>query len=465
MSATDRRVMVIGGGITGLTVAAGLIANGFTQVIVREADEQLGGKIRTSPFNGLAAVDEGPDAFLTRVPDAVGLARRLGLGDQLTSPTSASAAVWYPSRHGGRLHPLPAGLVLGVPASVSSLARTGLLSWRGKLRAGLEPLLPRTSTTDDSLGAYMRSRVGNEAHERLVDALVGSIYAADTDRASLRAVPQLSALAEGHRSLLLGARRARSSAPAAAGPIFATPTTGMSTMIDALAQVVTAGGGTILTGSPVSSVEPCPSGTEGRFQVDGQSVDDVVMTTPGRLTSEVIQPVAPEAATLLAQMDHAGVIMVTLAVAPQDWPQRLVGRSGYLVPKRVQQLVTAASFGTQKWAHWNPPDGGQVLRVSLGRDGLEVDDLSDTESVDAVIREMSRHLEVDLAPTATRVTRWPAAFPQYRPLHHRWVESVERALPKGLYVAGASYRGIGLPACIRDGNRVVEQLIADLHVP
>ena len=128
----------------------------------------------------------------------------------------------------------------------------------------------------------------------------------------------------------------------------------------------------------------------------------------------------------MATMDHAGVVLITLAV--DDWPERLTGRSGYLVPKADQTTVTAASFGSQKWAHWRGGDG-EVLRVSLGRDGLVVDHLTDDELVDRAVTEVGRHIGVDLQPTAVRVSRWPGAFPQYRPHHPDWAAAVAAALP------------------------------------
>jgi protoporphyrinogen/coproporphyrinogen III oxidase len=444
-----RRVIVVGGGITGLTAAAALAAEPDTQVTVFEADSVLGGKIRTSPFGGLDSVDEGPDAFLARVPDAVALATRVGLGEQLTSPTSATAAVW----HDG-LHPIPDGLLLGVPASIVPLARTRLLSWRGKARAAIEPALPRTPTDDDAIGPFIRSRFGDEVHERLVDALVGSIYAADTDRFSLTAVPQLASLAGQGRSLLLTSRRARRQAPTSSAPIFATPHQGMARLVEAVAGTVVANGGTIHTDRPVSSVEADGAG----WRVDDEYADQVVLTTPGRATAPLLARSAPEAAHLLGALDHADVIMVTLSLPATDWPERLRGRSGYLVPKPVQRMVTAASFGSQKWAHWQPADGSQILRVSLGRDGLPVGHLDDDQVLAAVYTEVGRHLGFDLHPTSARITRWPAAFPQYRPHHHDWVAAVDHALPRGLVVAGASYGGIGIPACIRQAEQTVKML-------
>ncbi len=153
------------------------------------------------------------------------------------------------------------------------------------------------------------------------------------------------------------------------------------------------------------------------------------------------------------------MIIVTLAIPGDAWPERLRGLSGYLVPKPVQRLVTAASFGSQKWAHWRPADGSQILRVSLGRDGLGVDHLDDDAVVAAAVDEVGRHLGIDLQPSAVRISRWRDAFPQYRPHHLDLVGAVESALPPSLVVAGASYRGIGIPACVRQAERMADVLL------
>lgn len=447
------RVIIVGGGITGLTTALTLAQRGDHQLEVElwEADERLGGKLLTTPFAGLPAVDEGSDAFLARVPEGRALAAEVGLGDDLTSPTGARAAVW----HRG-LHPIPDGVLLGVPAEVGSLATSGLLSGRGKLRAVLEPLLPRTSTEDDAIGALVRRRFGDEVHERLVDALIGSIYAADTDRSSLAAVPQLAALAE-HRSLLLGARRRLAAAPPDAGPIFLAPRAGMGALAGAVADATSAGGVRIRTRR--RATELVRDGASWR--VDGESADVVVLATPAAPTAPLLDAVAPEASRLAATMEHAGVIVVTLHVPA--WPDGQRERSGYLVPKPVQGTVTAASFGSQKWAHWRPPAGGEVLRVSLGRDGNPVDDLDDEQALERAVREVGRHLELDLQPVEWRVSRWPLAFPQYRPGHLDWRARVEAALPAGLYVTGASYGGIGVPACIAQGRATANRVLAHLR--
>ncbi len=301
----------------------------------------------------------------------------------------------------------------------------------------------------------IRARFGNEVHERLVDALVGSIYGADTDRFSLAMVPQLSALHDRGRSLLLAGRSLRAQAPPPSGPIFQTPTGGMAALAAATAAAATAAGVTVRQGAPVGVVSRDGAG----WRVDDDAVEAVVLATPAAATAPVLAGAVPDAAALLTAMDHAGVAIVTLAVP--NWPERLRGRSGYLVPKPVQRTVTAASFGSQKWAHWASP-AGEVVRVSLGRDGLPVDHLDDDTLVDRALSEVGAHLGLDLQPAAVRVSRWPSAFPQYRPHHPDWVAAVERALPAGLFVTGASYRGIGVPACVADAARTAGEVASFL---
>jgi oxygen-dependent protoporphyrinogen oxidase len=451
VTSTPARVVVVGGGISGLATAravAHLVPVGAVEIEVREGDDRLGGKLKSSPFGGLPAVDEGADAFLARVPHATELARAVGLSDELTSPASATAAV----HSGGRLHRIPDGLVLGVPAGLRVLAVSGLLSWPGKLRAAVEPLIPPRDP-DDSVGALVRARFGDEVHERLVDALIGTIYAADTDRFSLAMVPQLAGLAARGRSLLLSARKVRRDSPPAAGPVFLAPRAGMGALADAVAAAARAQGVTIRTSAPVAEL----ARDGDRWRVDGELADAVVLATPAAPTALLLVTAAPEAGRLLATMDHAGVAIVTLAV--DRWPDRLRGYSGYLIPKPDQVDVTAVSFGSQKWAHWR--DGGrEILRVSLGRDGLPVDDLDDDALVTRAVDAVGNHVGLDLQPSVTRVSRWPASFPQYRPHHLDWLRRLDAALPARLFVTGASYRGIGVPACIADAEATARAVAA-----
>ncbi len=473
MSSTASHVVVIGGGIAGLAAAHGLLTQASESgrpldVTVLEADASVGGKIRTTPFAGLPAVDEGADAFLARVPWATDLARAVGLEDHLVSPAIGKAAVWW-----NGLQPIPEGLLLGLPTDLGRLARTPLLSWRGKARAATEPFRRRTPIDSgpgaDSIGAYVRARFGDEVHERLVDPLVGSIYAADTDRFSLAAVPQLAELAGRGRSVLLAARHRP---PAPTGPVFYAPDRGVGALVDAVAADVIRLGGNITTGAPVAALRR----DQSNWRVDDLAADAVVLACPAAATALLLPAEAdrhghahPSRGTdplvgvrqALTTITTADVVLITLAIPASSWPERLHGLSGYLVPKPMQRLVTAVSFASQKWAHLQP-DGSVLLRISLGRDGLPVMHLDDDALLRAAIDEVGDHLGFALTPTETRITRWYAAFPQYRPGHHLLVAETERNLPAGLTLAGASYHGIGIPACIRSGQQAAAATLSGL---
>ncbi|NDG66318.1 MAG: protoporphyrinogen oxidase [Actinobacteria bacterium] len=463
----EHHVVIIGAGITGLSCAHSLLtAAPHLRVTLLESQPTTGGVIRTSPFAGLSHVDEAADAFLLRVPFVAQLANEVGLGEQLTSPVSAHASVW---RNG--LHRLPAGLLLGVPTQLSSLATSRLISPLGKLRAALDLALPRTSVASDSIGTYMRRRFGNEVHNMLIDPLVGSIYAADTDHFSLEMVPQLSALASKSRSVLLTARRMpQPAANISASPIFGAPLTGMGALITATQQAVEKLGGTIRLNSHVSSVEPASS--DGKyfvhFTANGVSetltANYVVVCSPAQHSAGFFSESAPQVSQLLAQSSHASVVMVALAIPKESLPQKASG-SGYLVPKPEQRFITAVSFASQKWAHLNTTDSA-ILRVSLGRDGMPLHEHSDEELTSFVLADIKRHLLVDLEPTALRITRWKESFPQYRPHHVAHVEHLENHLSTKMprvHLAGASFRGIGVPSCIQQGVATAQKIISSIQ--
>ena len=456
MSSAQQRVAVIGGGIAGLAAAHSLVTTDEVDrrpgVVVFERDDRFGGKLRTSPFAGHPAIDEGADAFLARIPWATQLAQQVGLGEQLVSPDARSAAMWWDA-----LHAIPEGLLLGMPTEVLGLARSGLLSWRGKLRAATEPFRRRTSLEPDSLGQFVRARFGSEVHYRLVDPLIGSIYAADTDHFSLAAVPQIADLAARGRSVLITGRRLPKPA-ATAGPVFQTPRDGMGALATATAASVMDAGGELRASVAVDRLECDGSG----WRVNDEYFDGVILAAPALAASRLLGDHAPETASVLAGIPSADVALVTIALEEADWPARLTGMSGYLVPKPMQRLVTAASFGSQKWAHWATPEC-VILRISLGRDGLAALHLSDEQLLAAALQEVGTHLGFELRPVAHRITRWPGAFPQYRPHHATHIQAAQQALPTGIALAGASYHGIGVPACVRSGQQAADMMHTFLY--
>ncbi len=447
------RIAIVGGGITGLSAAWRATGHGH-DVVVFESSDRFGGKIDATPFGGLDSVDTGPDAFLARVPQGTALAAELGLGsDDLTSPATGSAFV----THAGRLHAIPAGLILGVPAGMSGLVRSNLLSWPGKLRAGLDVVLPRRSTAHDSLGRTIRDRFGDEVLERLVDPLVGSINAGDSDHLSLRAsTPQIAPVAERSRSLLLGLRKVPTPGPGA-GPVFLTPRAGIAEFARRLVAQLPGRGVELRTGRAIGRLDRDGAG----FRVDDEPFDAVILACPTFVAAELLGELARDAALGLGGIASAGVSMVTVRIDDRRFLGALPSGSGYLVPKPEQLHVTAVSFASRKWSHLQPPAGGEVLRVSLGRLGNQAPlDFDDETAAIVVAKELSQHLGVPAPEIAeVRVTRWPRAFPQYGPGHLDRVDAIERAvatLGGGISVAGAGMRGVGIPACIRQGTEAAD---------
>jgi oxygen-dependent protoporphyrinogen oxidase len=439
------RYAVVGGGIAGLTAAYDLATAGHA-VVVHEASEHLGGKLRTEAFAG-TMLDAAPDAFLARRPEAVQLCEELGLRGELVSPAATSAYVW--SR--GRLRALPRGQVLGVPTDFRALARAGILSPAGVARAALEPWLPgRPLDGDDTVGAVITRRFGREAARRLVDPLVGGINAGDTAELSIEAVaPQLAAAAHRHRSLT---RALRAVPPPPAGPVFFTVAGGMQRLADALVEAIRARGGELRTGSSIDSLDALHAGGSiASGSIASGSIDGVVIAVPG-----------PAAARLLPDLPtvtYSSVTLVNLAY-PDDAVDRPLDASGFLVPRPEGLLMTAVSWASSKWAHLTAP-GRFLLRASAGRTGDERADAMSDEAVVARIRdELALTMGVRGEPLEVAVHRWPLAFPQYAPGHLDRMRGFQAGLPPHVAVAGALLGGVGIPACIGTGRAAAAKLLA-----
>ena len=436
------KVVVVGGGISGLATAhalAELVPPELVEIEVREADDRLGGKLKTTPFAGLRGVDEGADAFLARVPDATELARRVGLGDALTSPTAARAAVM--SR--GRLHPIPDGLVLGVPASVTGLATSGLLSWRGKLRAAVEPLIPARDP-GDSIGALVRHRFGDEVHERLVDALVGTIYGADTDRFSLAMVPQLAALAGRGRSLLLSARRMRAAAhrrrPARCSSLRRA---GMGALTDAVAGAARASGVTIRIVGAGHRARPGRRPLAGRRRAGRRRRARHPGRADGAAPRRAPRPRRP--GCWRRWTTPAWCSSRSPSTGGRSGCAATAGTSSRSRSRRPSRRCPSARRSGPTGGRRRPGDPARVARTgrAAGRRPRRHRGRR---------RRRRRRSTGTSASTCSR--RMPASAAGRRrsrstgPHHRQWLDRVDAALPAGLFVTGASYRGIGIPACV-----------------
>ncbi|MGE3620238.1 MAG: protoporphyrinogen oxidase [Acidimicrobiia bacterium] len=452
-------LVVVGGGTTGLAAAWEASGRGATVAVVDPGP--LGGKVRASGFDG-GILDEGADAFLARVPEGVELCRELGLGGDLVAPAARRALVW--SR--GALRPLPGSHLMGVPTDLDELAATGIVSAEGveRARADLTRPFPPPGDDDLTVGALIRERLGDEVLERLVDPLVGGINAGDSDRLSLRAtVPQLDAAARsGHPSLVAGAEALRKAATAdPAAPVFFAPRGGMGALVERLVAGL-AGRGVTFLAAPVEGLARDGTGWSLATGAGPVGAARVVVTTPAAPAAALLRPVAPRAATLLAAVPYASVAMVALSV-PRAGIDRELDGSGFLVPRVEGRLVTACSWTSSKWAHLARDDRAW-LRASVGRDGDERGlDLPDGPLVDAVLADLADLMGLRDSPTWARVTRWVGSLPQYRPGHLDRVDAVEadlRAAAPGLAWTGAGARGLGVPACIRQGRTTAAVLLA-----
>ena len=450
-------MVVVGGGITGLATAWFL--RNDADVTLLEASDRLGGKIRTSPLADVGVdVETGPDTFLARVPHATRLCRDLGLGDDLIEPATGKAFVWTREA----LRPLPSDQVLGVPVGLRALARSGVVPPLAVARAGLDLVLPRSRFSDDpTVAEVIGRRMGRAVLDRLVEPLVGGINAGRADSLSLGATaPQLAGAATGCRSLVLGLRRNRRANPSpdAAGPVFLGIAGGMERLVDRLQSELAAAGVCIRTGTPATEVEPAGSGyrvvtTGGGLATPDAAdaaTDAVVVTLPAFAAA----PLLPPAADDLAAIRYASVAVTTLAYRPESVPEPLEG-AGFLVPRVDGRLMTACTFTTTKWP--SPVGGGLVLlRASAGRAGDDrPDHLDDATLVARLHEELAEAIGVTDPPVASLVTRWTDGFPQYQPGHEGRVDRIEASLAAelpGVYVAGAAYRGLGIAACIRQGE-------------
>ena len=446
-------VAVVGGGVAGLSAAleAGRLG---ARVTVLEGSGRLGGKVAVSEVGGLA-VDEGADSMLTRVPDGLALARDAGLEAELTAPAAGQAFVW--SR--GALRPLPAGTLLGLPTDLAALARSGLLSARGLNRVPLDLVLPGAPVTDDvSVGELVRRRFGREVVERLVDPLLGGVYAGHADRLSLHAtLPQLVRHAGRHRSLLLAARAARSATPPPGGPLFASLPGGLGRLP---AAVAAASGAEVRLRTTVRSLTRTATGwrlTTGSAADPARlDVDAVVLAVPAAPASRLLRDVVPAAAAELGALEYASVAIVTLVL---DGSVATRG-SGYLVPAVEQRTTKAVTFSSRKWAHL--AGDREVVRASVGRAG-ETADLQrpDEELVARVRGELEQAVGPLPALVDSRVTRWGGGLPQYAVGHLDLVQRVRSAVAqqRGLAVAGAAYDGVGVPACARSGREAARSAL------
>ncbi|MDQ6783817.1 MAG: protoporphyrinogen oxidase [Actinomycetota bacterium] len=440
-----KRYAVVGAGITGLAAAWELSSRGL--VTVYDPDSP-GGKLQTGTFEG-RAVDLGPDAFLTRVPDAVELCAELGMTDQLVAPATGAAMVWTDTG----LVPLPAGLVLGVPRNLRGISRSSIISPLGVARAALDRVLPaRRGDADVSVYDLVAGRFGTQVACRLVDPLVGGIHAGDTRALSAQATTaELMAAARRSRSMMRGLRNAPTPA---SGPVFLTPRGGTGALVARLVERLEERGVRFrrVATDHVTLRDGCVA-----LDADAAPYDGAVLAVAAHQATTVLGDLAPSELSRIATASVA-LVLISYDAADLSPPP---GISGFLVPRGTGRLMTACSFASTKWPQWAAP-GTTLLRVSAGRAGdRRAEAMDDDELVGRLSAEVSEAVGVGAAVRASLVTRWPNSFPQYAVGHPERVALIEaglRRLDAPIAVAGASYHGAGIPACIASGRRAAAQV-------
>ncbi|MGW2630908.1 protoporphyrinogen oxidase [Streptomyces chattanoogensis] len=469
-------VVVIGGGISGLAAAHRLLEGG-ARVTVLEASGRLGGKLRTGRIAGVP-VDLGAESMLARRPEAVELARAVGLGDRLQPPTTATASLWTRDA----LRPMPKGHVMGVPGDLAPLAASGVISPEGLARIEEDVRLPRTEIGEDvAVGEYVARRLGREVVDRLVEPLLGGVYAGDAYQISMRAaVPQLFEAARTSRSLLKGVRGIQERAaatvhrtgPAATGepgsaPVFMGIDGGIGTLPGAVAEAVRAKGGEIVTHASVHDLRWAgDDGWQVRTGDASYAADAVIMAAPAGAAARILHHGCPAAATELAAVDYASMALVTMAFRRSDL-DRVPGGSGFLVPPVDGHRIKASTFASHKWGWIGGADPDLfVLRTSLGRYQDDADlGRDDSELVDLSLADLGAAVGLAARPVASTVTRWYEGLPQYAVGHLERVARIRAAVagtPGPLRVCGAVYDGVGIPACIASARRAAEDILGTL---
>jgi oxygen-dependent protoporphyrinogen oxidase len=474
------RVVVIGGGLSGLAAAhriheRSLILRRPLEIKVLEAKDRIGGVIETSRFDGFT-VEEGPDSFITNKPWGIELCHRLGLGSQVLE-TDASHRRSFVVRN-GRLLPVPEGFVLLAPTRLLPVLTSPILSWKGKLRLLLDLVIPRRDDeTEESLAAFVRRRLGREALDRLIQPLVAGIYTADPNDLSLKAtLPQFLAMERDHGSIIRAARRAAhgaaglDAAQQASGArygLFVTLAEGMDTLPRALAASLPPS--SILSETAVRRISRNAPVSPWLVELlDGSPIetDSVVVTTEAHAAARLLDSTDPALALQLRAIPYASSIIVNIAYRRDQITHPLDG-FGAVVPAIEGRPILAVAFLSVKFPN-RAPAGTVLLRVFIGGatrpDQIELDDSAISTLVQ---RELGELIGASGEPLFVRISRHPRSMPQYNLGHCERVASIRRHLSKhaGLYITGIAYDGVGIPDCVHAAEQAADALLDALANP
>ena len=473
-----RTVVIVGGGISGLATAFSLLERAAKtglslRCVIVESGSSWGGKIVTHRIGDIVT-EAGPDSFLSQKQAGLDLCTKLGLTDQLinTNETAKKASVL----HHGRLHDLPEGLLSFVPKQLGPFLRSGLLSWMGLARMGLEVAVPPgPSTGDESLAGFLRRRFGTQAYERVLEPLMSGIYAGDAEQMSLRATfPRFFELEQQYGSVVRGMMAAKkATAPVSTGQprrtMFVSLKNGLGELVTALITRLTQQGVDFRLGCHVEALR-VRSHELGRWTYDlilrdgsALSAESVVLATPAFVSAELLRPLSPIAGGLLDLIPYTSTATIAMTF-PAQAVAGVVGGFGFIVPRIEGRDLIAATWTSLKWPHRAPADQ-LLVRCYVGGVGREAILERDDGQLAATVRsELNALCGISAEPMYTEVNRWWKGMPQYTIGHLDRLTQLDVALSRypGLVLTGAGYRGVGIPDCIRDGAIAAERVVRDL---
>jgi protoporphyrinogen/coproporphyrinogen III oxidase len=469
-----KKVVIVGGGITGLTAAYYLQKHARESklpldVKLVEASHRVGGKIQTFVKDGFV-IERGPDSFLERKESAGRLAREVGLGDKLVNNSTGKSYVLVKDK----LHPMPGGAVMGIPTQIGPFITTGLFSWPGKFRAAGDFFMPASKVKgDQSLGDFFRRRLGDEVVENLIEPLLSGIYAGDIDNMSLLSTfPQFYQVEQKYGSLILGTKKTTPAAkkkPAGNGQekkkgMFLTVTTGLQSFVDVIEAKLAPG--SVLKGIRVDKVSKQDNGYRLRLS-SGETLE-----------ADSILVSAPHEAAMHMFSDHDHIFepfrdmpstsVATVAMAfPESVIKEDIDGTGFVVSRNSDYTITACTWTHKKWPH-TTPEGKVLLRLYVGRPGDEaVVELSDDEIINIALEDLNKTMDIQAQPDFAVVSRWKEAMPQYTVGHKERVTTLKNHLANelpGVFVGGSSYEGVGLPDCIDQGEAAIGKILKYLNL-
>lgn len=444
-------VIVVGGGIAGLSAAYELHSRGLSFVLL-ERTPRAGGVIVSEEVDGYT-IDGGPDALLAQKPEAIALCEEIGLQDRLV-PTKPPRLAFI--QRGGRLHQLPTSSVLGIPTRISPFLRTGLFTWAGKLRMGAELFVPRRQdAADESIGSFMRRRFGDEATVYLAEPLLAGIHAGDVDRLSVRALfPRFVETERRHGSLLRAFRHQRR-AVSVDGAFRSLPG-GLSEMVRALVARLPPDSVRLNTPARRILLAPPRVETQGAESIGGRAI---VLTAPSYVAADLVQDLDTDLARLCREVPYASTATVALAF-PRSAVAHPLNGSGFVVPRVERSGILAASWLSSKWPHRAPED--RVLMRAFVGGARDPDALgrSDAGLVSIALSALRPLLGITGEPLLTRVYRFERASAQHEVGHLARVEAIDRALTHrpGLFMTGSGLRGVGIPDCVADARATARKV-------